>query len=108
MKKKQDRILEIVVYRSKFGAKQHLNQAELEELSEYMVTVGKIGFGTLRKHQKIAEKVAVEEEVLTKDKIINGWLASFMKRHPELSSQKENCASQSHMDAMDNRYHTVQ
>jgi len=74
-----------IVHGTKPGPKQYLNQAE-EKLSEYVVTVGKISFGKSRKQIKsIAEKVAVEKEVLRKDKISNGWLASFMKRHPELS-----------------------
>ena len=56
-----------VVYGTKPAAKQYLNQAEEEELSEYTVTVGKTGFGKICKQIKnIVEKVVIEKEVLTK------------------------------------------
>ena len=55
----QYRMLRNLVHETKPGAKQYyLNQAEEEELSEYIVTAGKIGFGKIH----IAEKVAVEND----------------------------------------------
>jgi len=67
--------------------------------------VGKIGFGKTRKQIKIiAEKVATEKEVLRTGKISDGWLTSFMRRHPELSLRKGDCTSQICMSAMNNRH----
>ena len=67
--------------------------------------MGKIGFGKTRKQIKIiAEKVATEKEVLRTGKISDGWLTSFMSRHPELSLRKGDCTSQTCMSAMNNRH----
>jgi len=73
------------------GARPYLNRAEEKEL---IVTVGKVGFGkTHRQIKNIAEKVATEKEILRRDKITDGWFASFIRCHPELSLWKGDCTS---------------
>ena len=70
----------------------------------FIVTVGKIGFGKTHKQIKnIAEKVATEKEILRRDKITDGWFASFMCCHPDLSLQKGDCTSHARMSAMEDR-----
>ena len=46
----------------------------------------------------------VEKEVLKKDRITNGWFASFISRHPEMSLQKGDCTAQTRKSAVDNRH----
>jgi len=54
------------------GPKPYLDKAEEEELSEFIMTVGKIGFGKTRKQIKsVTEKYAVKLDVLRNDKIRN-------------------------------------
>ena len=96
-----------IVHGTKPGVKLYLNQAEEEELSEFIVTVGKIGFGKTHIKQikkNIVEKVAIEKEIIRKDRISDGWFESFVKRHLDFSSQKGDCTSQTLMKAMDNRH----
>jgi len=60
----QDRISGKVIHGTNPGARLYLNRAEEKELGEFIVTVGKIGFGkTHRQIKNIAEKVATEKEV---------------------------------------------
>jgi len=52
------------------GPKPYLDEGEEEELREFIMTVGQIGFGKTRKQIKsIAEKYAVKKDVLRNDKV---------------------------------------
>ena len=82
------------------GLTQVQNKAEELELTDYMVTIGQLGFGKTRKQIKgIAKKVAIEKI----DNITNGWHSSFIKRHSDLSLCKWDSTCQSYMNAMSNR-----
>ena len=99
-----DRKLGNVIHGTNPGVKPYLDKTEEAELTEYIITVGQIGFGKTRKQIKgIAEKVATEKKALRKDKITNGWFNSFIKRDPELSLRKGDSTCQTRMNAMSNR-----
>ena len=99
-----DRVHGNVIHGTNPGAKPYLDKTEEAELTEYIITVGQLGFGKTRKQIKsIAEKVALEKDTLRKDRITNGWFTSFIKRHPELSLRKGDSTCQSRMNAMSNR-----
>ena len=75
-----DRVHGNVIHGTNPGAKPYLDKTEEAELTEYIITVGQLGFGKTRKQIKsIAEKVALEKDTLRKDRITNGWFTSFIK-----------------------------
>ena len=86
------------------GPKPYLDKAEESQLTDFIVTVGQLGFGKTRKQIKIiAEKVAIEKKILQKNKTTNGWYNRFIKRHSDLSLRKGDSTCQSCMNVMSNR-----
>ena len=66
----KDRMSGKVVHGSKPGRKRYLNNYEEESLAEHLVEAASIGYGKTRAEVKsIAEKIAVEKNILQGDKV---------------------------------------
>ena len=76
----------------------YLSKQEQDELCDFLMTVGEIGYGKTRKQIKdIAEKVACEKGVLKRGCISNGWFRKFMERNRQLALRRGDATSGSHM-----------
>ena len=74
---------------------------EEKELSEYLITSAKVGFGKTRRQIKdIAESVAKEKGMLKGERISNGWWRRFLERNPTISLRSGDSTAQVQMQAI--------
>ena len=67
-----------VVHGSKPGRKRYLNDEEEDALANHLIEAASIGYGKTRAEVKsITEKVAIEKNILLKDKVTDGWWHRF-------------------------------
>ena len=85
---------------------------EEKELSEYLITSAKVGFGKTRRQIKdIAESVAKEKGMLKGERISNGWWRRFLERNPTISLRSGDSTAQVRMQAINRenveQYHNL-
>ena len=70
----KDRLSGRTVHGVKPGPRPYLQEAEEKELSDYLITAAKVGYGKTRKEVKgIAENIAKEKGILKTSRITDGW-----------------------------------
>ena len=91
----KDRLSGRVLHGAKPGPRPHLGPNEEKELSEYLITSAKVGFGKTRTQVKcIAESVAKEKGMLKGERISNGWWWRFLERNPTISLRSGDSTAQ--------------
>ena len=97
----KDRLSGRVVHGTKPGPVPYLSAKEEEELEEYIVEACILGYGKTRRQIKvIAEKVAVEKNLLRKVRITDGWCNRFLKRHPKVALRSGDATAHVRMNAV--------
>ena len=100
----QDRIKGRVTHGKKPGPVSYLTEEEEQELCDFLITVGEIGYGKTRKQVKdIAEKVAREKGTLKGSSVSDGWFRRFLERNPQLSLRRGDPTSASRMTAINQK-----
>ena len=82
----RDRLSSRVTHGTNSGPKPYLSSQEEGELTEYLTSTSKTGYGKTRGQvMKIVQHVAKEKGVLRKEKISAGWFRRFRERQPDAS-----------------------
>ena len=85
----RDRLSGRVTHGTNSGPKPYLSSQEEGELTEYLTSTSKAGYGKTRGQvMKIVQHVAKEKGVLRKEKISAGWFRRFRERQPDVSLRK--------------------
>ena len=93
-----------VVHGSRPGRKRYLNNDEEESLAEHLVEAASIGYGKTRAEVKsIAEKIAVEKNILQGNKVRDGWWHRFKERQPKLSLRRGDPTTHVLMDSINKK-----
>ena len=97
----KDRLSGRVHHGTKPGPRPYLQPSEEKELTDYLRTAAKIGYGKTRREVKnIAENVAREKGILKATRISNGWWRRFMERNPSLRLRRGDPTAGVRMDAV--------
>ena len=98
----KDRLSGRVLHGSKPGPHPYLKPSEESELSDYLITAAKVGYGKTRRQIKgIAESVAKEKGILKGKRISNGWWRRFLERNPIISEVEDDGPKKSRVKAQD-------
>ncbi len=96
----KDRLSGRVIHGTKPGQKRYLDEQEEEALAEHLVEVARIGYGKTRREVKgIIEKVAIEKNMLRKERVTDGWWRRFLERQPQLSLRRGDATAHVRMDS---------
>ena len=92
----KDRMSGKVVHGKKPGRQRYLDNA----LADHLIEAASIGYGKTRSEVKlITEKVAMEKNVLRKDRVTDGSWHRFKKRQPKLSLRRGDATAHVRMDS---------
>ena len=90
----KDRLSGRVVHGHKFGPRQYLDPNEEMELTDFLISSAKCGYGkTRREVMSIVEKVATDKKILKGNKISNGWWRRFLEMQKSLLSLRRGDAT---------------
>ena len=77
-----------------------MDNEEEDALADHLIEAASIGYGKTRSEVKlITEKVAMEKNVLRKDRVTDGWWHRFKKRQPKLSLRRRDATAHVRMDS---------